>query len=484
MSFNTGSIAGLCGEFQKYAAEEGSYNRPDAKATTPDINEVKAITLAKQAVSAEEASLAEAILSADKQCGEIELRLAVLEAQCNSCSSHHLVESAFRAELAKADPVLVSACAEEMTTRAYLNGFISRNNIKDPASYPADQLYHFSFLLLFVVLETGINAFFYEGATGLLGGALIALSISVVNMGAAALLGALFRYINLPATSHKLLGYTSLLGFMVTASVLNLIFATFRVQYQLLQSSVIDANLPEPGTLQLVSALKVAMTDALGIFILKFPAIDFMSFMLFFVGFGCSILAFWKGYTFDDKYPGYGAYDRLHKRTEHIFAEARQRIYQDAVASVSKTAQEVEGLRSNIIAQQHYASTLKVQVAAALAAFLSSIKTIQAELNLLLETYRSANRATRATTEPAYFCEPVNITPNADGSDQINLLLGKIDKVSELASLLAKSQGAELSNRLTQIQQQSHSLIEDTFQKNLAGIKHRAETLISSRQRT
>ena len=481
MSFNTGSIAGLCGEFQKYGAEEGSYNRPDAKALAPDINEVKAITLAKQAAGAEDATLADALLAADKQCSEIALRLAVLDAQCSSYSGHNLVESAFRAELAKSDPMLVAACAEEMTTRAYLNGFMQRNHIKDPASYPADRLYHFSFLILFVVIETGVNAFFYEGATGLLGGALIALSISVVNMGAAALLGALFRYVNLPATKQKMLGYGSLIGFIVSASVMNLIFATFRVQYQLLQNRVIDANLPEPGTLQLVGSLKVAVTDALGIFLLQLPAVDFMSFMLFFVGFGCSILAFWKGYTFDDKYPGYGVYDRLHKHTENAFVEAKQRIYQDAVSSVTRTAQEVEGMRSNIIAQQHYASTLKVQVLAAQAALASTLKTIQAELNLLLDTYRSANRATRATTEPAYFHEPVYIT--CDGSAQLQPLLEKIDQVSLTAMTLAQTHGAELGNRLTQIQQQTHMLIEDTFQKNLAGIKLRAEALISSRPR-
>ena len=59
MPFNVGSIASLCGEFQKSAADEGASNRPDSKSVAPDLNEVKAITMAKQAVASEEATVAD-----------------------------------------------------------------------------------------------------------------------------------------------------------------------------------------------------------------------------------------------------------------------------------------------------------------------------------------------------------------------------------------------------------------------------------------
>lgn len=478
MPFKAGSIACLCEDFQKSGADEGGSNHPDSGSAAPDLNEVKVITMARQAVTSEEAALADALVVADKQSSEIVQRVAALDAECASHSSHDLVDGAFRVVLAKHDHALVSACAKEKKTGAALNGFRTRNGIKDPASYPPDRLFHFSLLILFVAVETGVNAFFYESSTGLLGGAVFALSISVVNMGVAALLGALFRYVNLPETKHKLIGYASLLGFLIAGFVMNLLFSTFRVQYQLLQIQVIDSNLPEPSTAQLVTALRVAVTDAFSVFALNFPTIDFMSLILFFVGFGCSVIAFWKGYTFDDKYPGHGDYDRLHKATEKAFSEAKESMFDEAVLTVTRMAQEVDALRSRILSEQRQASALKAQVTAAKTLFVCNLKTIQGELNLVLDTYRAANQATRRTAAPEYFQDQVLVIPNSDGSDRVNQLLVQIEAVSAGAKLLADTYNMILGNRLHQIQQQTNTLVQIEFQKHLAGMQQRADSLI------
>jgi hypothetical protein len=482
MPFNVGSIASLCGEFQKSAADEGASNRPDSKSVAPDLNEVKAITMAKQAVASEEATVADSLVQMDKQSSEIAQRVAALDAECLSHSSHDFVDSAFRAVLAQRDHALVAACADEMKTRAAMNGFRFRNGIKDPASYPPDRLFHFSLLILFVCIETGVNAFFYEGSTGLLGGAFIALSVSVVNMGIAALLGALFRYVNLPGMKNKIIGYASLFGFIIAGFVMNLIFSTFRVQYQLLQIQVLDSNLSEPSTTQLVAALRVAVTDAFSVFGLNFPTIDFMSFVLFFVGFGCSVIAFWKGYTFDDKFPGHGEYDRLHKEKEATFVKIKDGIFHEAVASVTQTAQEVEALRTRILSEQHHAATLKAHVSAAKTSFISSVKTIQSELSLALDTYRAANRATRTTTAPGYFGDTVNVIPGSVGEDRLAPLLEKIAAASAEAKVLADTHGRVLGERLIRIQQQTNALVENEFLKHLGAVKLRAEALISAQQ--
>ena len=142
-----------------------------------------------------------------------------------------LLEGAFQSALSKEENALVVACAKEMESHAALNSFKTRNQISDPAHYPADQLFHFSLLIMFVAIETIINAFFYQGSSGLLGGAVVALSISAVNMSLAAALGCLYRYVNLPKTREKITGYSGIIFFVILALVLNLIFSTFRVQY-------------------------------------------------------------------------------------------------------------------------------------------------------------------------------------------------------------------------------------------------------------
>jgi hypothetical protein len=482
MAFTAGSIAAHCDEFQKIGANEGGVNHPDSKSIAPDIHEISAITMAKQAVLSVEASLANSLVAAEEQCSEIAQRVAALDDDCKSHSSHDLVESAFRAVLAKRDHALVAACADEMSARAALNGFRSRNGIKDLACYPEDRLFHFSLLILFVVLETAANAFFYEGSTGILGGAFVALSVSVVNMGVAALLGGLFRYSNLPEKNQKLIGRIALAAFLLACFVMNLIFSTFRMQYQLLQNQIADLNLAEASTTQMAASFKAAVTDAFGIFALHFPTIDIMSFILFFIGLGCSVIGFWKGYTFDDKFPGHGESDRQHKAIEKSFVDAKDSIFEEAVASVTQTAQEVESLRSRILFEQRQAIALKAQVTASQTFFASALKAIQGELNLVLDTYRSANRATRTTTAPDYFKEPVLVVPDSDGSERVDPLLSKIEIVTIQAKTLAEAYGNVLGERLLRIQQQTHALVEIEFQKYLAAVKLRAESLISSRQ--
>lgn len=481
MAFTSGTISNTCKQMQKDGAAEGSANRPTSSATSPDMHEVQAITTAKLCIAAEEASFADALVGTERQSSEIAQRVEALEASCSSHLGHDLVESAFRSSLVKNEHNLVSSCAVEMEVRAALNGFKSRNEIKDPASYPEDALFHLSLLILFIVIETGVNAIFYEGSTGLLGGATVALGVSVMNMGVAALLGSLFRYANLPELKHKLVGYGSLLGFVLLGGLLNLIFATFRVQYQIMQIRIVDEGLSDASTPMLLGAFKSAFSDASSVFLFNFPPIDFMSFIMLFIGVGCSIMAFWKGYTIDDKHPGYGSMDRAHKKAEKAFRDAKDRSFAEAETEVRKMADDIEKLRDQIVSEQRNASALKAQAQSVHATFSSVVKTIQGELNLVIETYRAANRATRATSAPQYFADLPIVIPADDGGPRCESLLERIELVSVNAKMLADTRAQLLGDRLVQIRQKINELIEQEFHKQINAICKRAEASIESR---
>jgi len=481
MAFVTGSISGLCKQMERDGASEGGFNRPDSSALTPDLNEVKATTMARQAVETESALFSSSLVTAERQCNEIRQRIDSIDASCQSHLGHDLVESAFRSSLAKHDHVLVTTCAAEMEARAALNAFRARNEIRGPAKYPEDRLFHFSLLILFIVIETGVNAFFYESSSGLLGGAFIAFAVSVVNMGVAAILGALFRYSNLPELKNKLVGYGALLGFVLSGFVLNLIFSTFRIQHQILQAHLIEENLPEPTTAMLVGTLHTAVADAFSVFQLNFPAIDFMSFTLFFVGFGCSIIAFWKGYTFDDRHPGYGDIDRHHKAAEKAFSDAKAVAFEDAHASAHQMADNVEHLRDSIVSEQRAAAALKAQVRSAHVTLCTTAASIQGELDLVIKTYRATNRATRSTSAPQYFSEKPSVLPDDDGSDQLSALSSRIDEVAAMAKALADTHANTLGDRLQHIHQTINELFVLEFQKQMDAICIRAQNTISSR---
>lgn len=480
MAFTAGTISNLCDQLAKEGAAEGSLNRPDANAISPDLHEVQVITSAKQHISAHEASFSDALVEVDQESREITQRIESLDASCSSHLGHDLVESAFRSSLATNENELVSTCAAEMGARAALNGFKVKHGIKEPARYPSDSLFHFSLLILFVALETAVNAFFYEGSSGLLGGAIVALSVAVVNMGIAAGLGAFFRYSNLPDTKSKLIGYSSLVVFFITGLFLNLIFATFRVQYQLVQQKAINDGLQEPSTIMMVDAFKLAVVDAFGVFQFNFPAIDFMSLILFFVGIGCSVIAFWKGYTFDDKHPGYGAMDRTHKAAETAFSQAKDRTFNQAEAAVRKLADEVENLRNQIVVEQRNVSALKAKAQSSHASLANATVAIQSELNLVIETYRAANRATRATTPPAYFSVMPNVVQHYDES-RLNTVLAGIEETGLKAKSLADTRASVLGDRIVRIRQQINSLVENEFHKQIEAVRQRAEKSIAAR---
>lgn len=473
MAYSSGSISSLLKKLEKLGVKEGGELRPDSASEVPDLNEITVIHQAKHFVEVEETIRTDSFVDAEKKLSEIEQKLESIEATCNSNLDHDLLEGAFQSALSEEENLLVSTCAKEMESRAALNSFKTRNQISDPAHYPPDQLFHFSMLIMFVVIETVVNAFFYQGSSGLLGGAVVALAISVVNMTLAAALGSTYRYANLPELKDKVTGYAGIIAFIILAFVLNLIFSTFRVQYEIVQQQVIQDNLTEPSTAMLVVAFKTAVGDAFRVFILEFPDIDVMSFVLFFVGVLCSCLAFWKGYTQDDKYPGYGAMDRRHKAAEKIFNDAKERAFQAAVTKVHQIAKEVEDLRSSLVTSQRNSHALKAQIQAAQSSFDGSVRKIQGELNLVIEAYRGANRATRTTPAPRYFESTPNITPS-ENNERLNKLISCVDDLSIKSKGIADNKLTLLSDKLQIIRSRIHTLVKEEFQKYLQTITQNA----------
>ena len=479
MRYTAGTISEMCKKMEALGVAEGGSLRPDTAAVAPDLNEIKVITKAKQCVSAEDSALTDAFVDAEKKIRDIDQKVEVIEASCNAILDHELLDGAYKSALSKDENKLVAACAKELESKAALNSFKTRNEISDPARYPSDQLFHFSLLILFVAIETAVNAFFYQGSSGLLGGAVVALAVAFVNMGIAAALGSMYRYTNLKDTKDKITGYSGLIAFIILAVVLNLIFSTFRVQYELVQAQVLQDNLPEPTTAMLVIAFKTAVADAFKVFVLEFPDIDVMSFILFFVGILCSIIAFWKGYTHDDKHPHYGEMDRDHKKAESEFQRVKQAAFDSAVAKVHEVADEVEASRNELVAAQRNSNALKAQIQGAQATYDGNVRKIQGELNLVLEAYRGANKATRTTNAPKYFDDLPSLASVDDGKKLIELI-NEVEKLTEKAKGIADSKVSELSNKLHGIRSKINQLVQAEFQKYMNEIVDKATVALRS----
>jgi len=464
MSYKEGAIKKISSDMEKKGASEGSALRPASDAPSPDLNETKVMHLAADLINDQLAKRANSFVDIDKKLNETSQKINDLEAASNSLVDDQLVKGAFHSELSKYEHDLINTCSKELETRAALNGFKVKNGIQESAHYPDDLLFHFSLLILAVALETAFNAFFYQGANGLLGGAVVAFGVSMVNMSVAAICGAFARYINIEDSAEKIKGYASIIIFAILAIVLNLIFSTFRVQYDLLQNEVVNQGLVEPTTEMLVKAFKVAVLDAFGVFLFHFPTIDFMSLILFFVGLFCSFMAFWKGYTHDDKHPGYGKCDRLHNAARSTYQNFKSDALKAATKKIEEIVSEIEDIRKNIISIHRSMHAIKAELQGIQSKTEACILNIQGELNLVINSYRGANKATRATPPPKYFDYLPQIEYTKDNS-AYDLLLTKAEEITEAARKISDERIGVLDQKLHLIKGELNTLIQSEFQR-------------------
>lgn len=481
LSFKYGDISISCEQMNKEGAEQGGNNRPASEATAPDMHEVQVTTIAKKVLLKEEGAYLDKSIETEKQTNKLQQDIASLETDCSSHTSHRLAEVVYQEAFAKNEHGLVNACADEMEARSALNAFKYRNKITSPALYPDDKLYHFAIVIGFIALETIVNSSFYEGTSGLIGAAIIALAISSVNMGIAVGAGAIFRYVNLPELKHKFTGYSALTLFIFLAIALNLLFATFRIQFQLVQLEALEAGLAEPTTTMMVSAFRNAFTEALGALLFNLPKIDFLSMIMFFFGLLCSIIAFIKGYTFDDKYPGHGDIDRSHKEKDKIFNDLKNTTFNEADASIGKLITEIDKIRSDLVAAQRNATATEAKIKSEHAELIKSATWTQSELNLLIETYRSANRATRATLAPSYFSELPKVTLTESIGSKQDDLLTEIKSIEEKLKSISDHWGPILLERATQIQATRGALVSNEFGRQIENIRRKAESKLAAR---
>lgn len=172
-----------------------------------------------------------------------------------------------------------------------LQRFYERNRVGG-AAQEGSGVYKFIGLatVILVIESLGNGLLFREASTqGLLGGFVIAVSISVLNVGFASLTGLLARNFNHVRWLRKLSALVLAAGFGVLVAAINLAAAHFR-----------DAATS-------VGEMETAAATALTQFATApHQLASLQSWLLVGLGFLIAIVAGWKGYCIDDPYPGFG----------------------------------------------------------------------------------------------------------------------------------------------------------------------------------
>lgn len=104
-------------------------------------------------------------------------------------------------------------------------------------------------------------------------------------------------------------------------------------------------------------------------------------------------------------------------------------------------------------------------------------------MNLVIESYREANKATRTVPAPKYFDELPVVTPHEE-THRIELLLSAVDSLSKKSKSIADEKVSLLSGKLQAIQKKINELIQDEYQKYLSYILEKANESLRTQGHT
>ena len=217
--------------------------------------------------------------------------------------------------------------------RRDLVNFKRKNEIdRQRADYPESRYAHFFWIFVALAIEGGANAGFFPQNLGLLGGFVTAVGVSAVNVAVSFLIGFLFiRNLNHLQITRKLLGALGLLFSLPLITFLHLTVAHYR-------EAVIRGQ-----DVNVFGVVPQVWSDPFGIQ-------DMESMMLVLIGGVVSIIAIYKGYTFDDRYPGFGAEyrkwnDIMEEVSDHL-EDTKHRAHDLYSVTVKKTLAIPKLLRS------------------------------------------------------------------------------------------------------------------------------------------
>ncbi len=265
--------------------------------------------------------------------------------------------------------------------------FQIKNQLERSAHYPDSQVLYFAIILLFWLLESAGNGYFFaEGsALGLLGGVGQAVIIAAINISVAFfLMGWLFRYKNHQSIWKQSGAYLGLAIYLPCVFGFNLLVAHYRDFYALQPK--------EAGSLAVQRFIET-----------PWQLSEFNSWILFFMGMLFAIFAFIDGYKREDAYPGYG---KLHRRLLALHEEYDEHR-DDIIMQVEEVRQDfltkLEEMKQAVLLKHTRLVHLVEDKQVFVAEYEQGIANFTAAANALIYRYRDTNMSSRKESAPTYF---------------------------------------------------------------------------------
>jgi hypothetical protein len=251
----------------------------------------------------------------------------------------------------------------------------------------------------------------------------------------------------------------------------NAIFAAYRAQYQL-----IDPN----NAAELARAFRTAVGEAGGLFLLRLPFPDLTSFILFGVGLVLTCIAFFEGYTYDDRVPGHGAKHRALIAEKLVELEIQRGTRARLEALTDEALAEVQAAIVQPAKLSERLGRLAVDLDQARTALRAQAQAIQRDFALIASAYRRANIAVRATPAPKHFNDPLpdlaaGVTDA--GAERLSVV---IDEVRVEITELRDSTEEKLNAKQKQLLALSSTIVTTRYGEYVEQVKVDAERAIDA----
>ena len=280
---------------------------------------------------------------------------------------------------------------------AAYNKFKAENELqREP--FDDDRFTQIIWVIVVVIVEGLFNSYFFATASayGLAGGVFAALFFSLANVGCAFIGGVMgLRYANHRDPAKKLFGILWASACLCGCVLVVCLSALYRGHLDdLSQTSAIETLQLEAWEASLISLRNLDVWDLIA---------SLNAFLLMFVGAICAFLGFWKGYEFDDPYPGFGKMLRQKEAAKEKHQEAKEELENRAIQieadgkMATETAMQNMNSASNAMQAVFDGFRRGLGEEAGLSAQVAQLA------KSLLSVYRQTNKEIRADSPPAYF---------------------------------------------------------------------------------
>jgi hypothetical protein len=464
-------------KYKELGQREAAKHLPPTDATSLDEHETQLLAEANRLLAAQRSLFDSELQQANSALSGLEQRLIQWRTKAEISLSEPDLSLIVGAELAQDRQLLVESTERRMRSDVALRSFRVREGIPldETARYPESLIWHFAIVAIVGLGETIANAFFYQNSQGLLGGFVMAIMVAAVNLSVAIGLGWASRYRNLQASDNRAIGWAAIVVFFIWTLYSNALFAAFRSAYR----AVLDPD--NAGAVAI--AFSDAARTAWGVFTFSLQLGDFESFILFGLGLLLSVLAFWKGLTSDDKYPGHSILDRVAIANREAERSAWDGTQERLKAFLRKKVAETQSLLGEppLLINESVTKTGALSSAGAL--FVARQQAIQRDFELVLSVYRQANVSIRATQPPDYFSTlPVLHTPGT-GPVFAHTLEG-LSKLREDVSSSRTSLEGPIQSKVQRLLAATSTTLADTLREYRLSVSDEATDGINSSLQT